>query len=516
MAGLREDKYVLLQAATGAGKTILFSELIKRWLTEYPSLRIAIVAHRRELITQARDKLVAVWPEAWNRIGTACASVTDDCNLGAPVVVGSVQTLIRRMKTEVFHLLIVDEAHHIPPKEDGGQYNALITAMESVYPGLRVLGVTATPYRLGHGYIYGGQCKAGYTNLFQKLHCRVSMAELQSLGYLCKVRAKVPSEPDLSGIKVSGDYNIGQLSEFMSRTTHIESAVKSYMAYGEDRRYVLVFCVTIEHAKLVQSAFGRAGFTVGCVHSEMRSSERDGVLSGFAGGNIRILANVGVLTEGWDCPKVDLVMMLRPTKSAALFVQMIGRGTRPAEGKNNLLVLDLANNYKEHGDPNKPRIRLAKEDKENVHDAPSKVCPECKEMVHAKVKQCPVCEHVFEQAEPEKETGKETPRMSDLYLEPTRVNVTGAKVAEHVSKAGNRLLKIILMYKNGGNIPGLVPHYMSFDGNAGYFGRRLWKRLAGTEPPASVDEALERSNEIAIPQSVFVKQDGKFLRVEGW
>jgi hypothetical protein len=106
--------------------------------------------------------------------------------------------------------------------------------------------------------------------------------------------------------------------------------------------------------------------------------------------------------------------------------------------------------------------------------------------------------------------------MSDLYLEPTLVNVTGAKVVEHVSKAGNRLLKIILMYKNGGNIPGLVPHYLSFDGNAGYFGRRLWKRLAGTEPPASVDEALERSNEIAIPQSVLVKQDGKFLRVEGW
>jgi len=355
MADLEQEAAVLLQAPTGSGKTIIFAEVIRRWLGLNPGGRVTVVAHRQELITQARDKIVKVWPEGAESIGLACASL-GAVDIQPPVVIGSIQTLARRSLLESEHqLLIIDEAHHIPGDNSGGQYRGLVKDLMAKTPGLRILGVTATPFRLGHGYIYGQDAKDG--NIFPKLNFKIELADLMADGYLAPFRARegLAMAEDLKRIKITrGEYDQRQLNDLLLRRVHIESAVEAYEKFGEKRNKVLVFAVSIEHAKKLAEAFNIAGHRAASVHSQM--SGREEILVDFEAGDLKILINIGVLTEGWDSPAVNLVLLCRPTKSAALFVQMIGRGSRPYPGKTNFLVLDLAENFKTHGDPAEPRV----------------------------------------------------------------------------------------------------------------------------------------------------------------
>ena len=174
--------------------------------------------------------------------------------------------------------------------------------MQKVNPDVRIIGFTATPFRLGHGYIFGSDCRKENKNLFEKLHYAINITDLQKDGYLCQYRGKetVNINNDLSTVKVSGDDNIGDLSDLMIRELHLGSAVKAVQDYAQDRKRIVVFCVTIEHAEKVKQAFTYAGFPSACVHSQMSLGLRDMVLNSFEKGTVQVMCNVGVLTEGWD------------------------------------------------------------------------------------------------------------------------------------------------------------------------------------------------------------------------
>ena len=190
--------------ATGAGKTIIFCKLIKELLSHWPQIRIGILAHRRELIGQAHAKLLEEWPEA--PIGIACASTGMRVDTDCPVVIGSVQTLVRRVEeTAPFDLIIVDEAHRIPPVNKKSQYQSWLSAIKKSNSKLRILGCTATPFRLGHGYIYGNVCKPGNQNLFNSLDFHIGIRQLQKEGYLCDYRAKEAEtiESELKSVRVN-------------------------------------------------------------------------------------------------------------------------------------------------------------------------------------------------------------------------------------------------------------------------------------------------------------------------
>lgn len=524
-AAMGRDRYVLLQAATGAGKTIVFCEAIRRWLRDF-NMRIAILAHRRELITQARNKLLTVWPQA--PIGIACAGVSKEVDVDQPVVIGSIQTLTRRAgETEPFDLIIIDEAHRIPARGEGisSQYHSFLQTMENYNPRLRVWGVTATPFRLGHGYIYGRECRPGRTNLFPSLCYRIGISDLQARGFLCPVRAKEAEDirTELAAVRTSGgEYRINDLSDLMSKPAHVGSAVKAYTDYGEDRGHVLVFCVTIDHAEKVQEAFREAGYTSGCVHSRMSLRERDRVLSDFAEGRVRVLTNVGVLTEGWDCPQTDLILLCRPTKSPALFVQMIGRGTRTAPDKEDLLVLDLAGNYRAHGDPDSPIVDIPSGAPKESDEPPGremKVCPECNGVSQLGSMICPDCGYEwprFQLAPIDQRV-----RMKDISFEPETYDLVEAVPTEYESRAGNRMLKVELDVRPpGGNIPMGVNHFLDIEGNAHPYAQRKamawWEEYAGTEYPETIARALDMWWAVTLPRQVQVKQDGKYLKVVGW
>lgn len=244
LAALRQDRYVLLQAATGAGKTILFSALIRHCVERF-GMRVGILAHREVLVRQAYEKLLHVWPEGEASVGFACKSVSQKVDLEKPVLIASPQTLISLAdEMSPLHLLIIDECHRVPPKKEKSQYKSLIRQMETLDPKLHVLGVTATPFRLGHGFIYGDQCRKNAENWWRNLHFRIGMTSLQQKGFLVPLHAKEAEniDADLSRVRTEkGEYNTKELAGVMEQDEHVGSAVSACHTYAQDRTHIVVF-----------------------------------------------------------------------------------------------------------------------------------------------------------------------------------------------------------------------------------------------------------------------------------
>ena len=188
MARFEKKACVLVQAPTAAGKPFIFAELARRYMELDPGLKIGIAAHRQVLVSQAAEKMEKVWPGSYEIVGRACAGLDRVVEVDKPLVIGSVQTMARRAMERPFDLLIIDECHHLPHLERGGQYYGLIEASRAANPCLRVLGVTATPYRLGHWFIYGDRCRPRETNFFQTLdfseHPLIGPGNSDDVGFL--------------------------------------------------------------------------------------------------------------------------------------------------------------------------------------------------------------------------------------------------------------------------------------------------------------------------------------------
>lgn len=520
MEAMRGERFILAQAATGAGKTILFSAIIKLCMEQY-RMRIGILAHREILVRQAKDKLLKVWPGGSGKVGVMCASVGKPDDPSLPVIIASPQTLVRRVdKMPPLDLVIIDECHRVPPKDVKSQYGTLIERMEDAYPKLRVLGVTATPYRLGHGYIYGGE-----NDWFEKLHTRIGIADLQEEGWLVPLRAK--QAEDISGElrsvkKSAGEFNMGQLEAVMTRQVHLDSAVSAFKQYGESRAHVAVFCTTIQHAEMLCAAFEKSGISAAVVHSEMPAAVRHEALADFEAGRVRVICNVGVLTEGWDCPFVDCLMLCRPTMSPALYVQMVGRGLRTAEGKSDCLLLDLSGNCQRHGDPDHPFVEKCKSGKDDgsTEEQQTKVCPnpQCKEIMPRTARVCPQCGHVFTVEAVYEEAGDVV--LVDAPFGSFKADVMSWNAFAYTSKAGNRMMRLSMLCKaTHSAMPLPVSVFLDFEGTASEWGQkkalRAWIDIAGTRPPETVDEAIARKSEMH-PEACMLEKRGKYYNVTRW
>lgn len=554
MADLRKQPNVLLQAAVGAGKTVMFSALIQRLLTDYGAARVVVLAHREELVQQAVDKLIAVWPEAVDKISIACASISSRVDYDKPILIGSVQTLARRMsEMREVHLVIIDEVHRLPPRAKGSkisQYQRYLDGVRQIYPSARLLGVTATPYRLGAGYIYGDKCREPEANWFEDLSYEIGIRELQKESYLSPLVPLGIMAPDLDSIKISsGEYVLSQLGDEMSKDIYIRAAVDAWKEHASDRRSTVAFCVTIEHAEMLRGAFEGAGIPCECVHSEMPRSRRREILNAFQKGDLPVVCNVGVLTEGWDAPATDCVMLCRPTQSTALYVQMVGRGLRLAPGKTDCLLLDLAGCWKMHGDVRHPRVRWGKAREQNdmvecpkckaMNDAGRLVCWECGAELHPgkdpnlcpfchyevsyRAIRCPVCGRLL------KTVAHETPTLSRLDADETPRHGVLARIERtdpnfgFVSKKGNAMLRLGLTctpLDPPNALPVSVNEFLDFDGNGSLWAqekaRRWWFGRTKNTPPHDLVEAEERWDEVELPEVVTLGYQDSWWKVERW
>jgi DNA repair protein RadD len=354
---------VLLIIPTGGGKTVVAAEIIRSAVAK--GSRILFLAHRRELITQTADKL--------NRFGVRFGIIMPGWPraLHHQVQVASVQTLIRHPEMlPPVDLCFIDEAHHA----SAASYQKLL----SWWPGSRVVGLTATPWR---------QDGEGLADLFDAYVIGCTPRQLRDLGFLCPVGGWEYEALDTSGARIrGGDFAQQDLAQAARSTTVMGDVVREWLAGAGGARTVL-FAINVEHSQHLVQAFQAEGVPAEHVDGEMPVEQRDAALARFRAGRTLVISNCNVLTEGWDCPEAEVAVLCRPTLSTSLYLQMVGRVLRPAPGKERARIHDHAGCLAAHGHPYADRdyspehssggTRRAAEERE----AFVKRCPGCKSVL---------------------------------------------------------------------------------------------------------------------------------------
>jgi len=395
---------VLAVMPTGAGKTVVFTSL-----EGYGST--LIVAHRRELIRQASAKLAEA--------GVAHGVIAPGWPANdAPVQVGSIQTVARRLgELPQFRLVIIDEAHHAA----AGQYRKLIEAQADA----RLLGVTATPERLDG---------RGLGDVFEHLVSGPAPSELIAAGYLVPPRVFAPDAPDLATVPVrAGDYAAEPLGAVMGRPGVVGDAIEHY-AWHAPTQPAIAFCPTVKHAEETAAAFCAAGWRARAVSGAMPVEERDAVFAGLADGSVEVVTSCDLISEGLDIPNVSCVVLLRPTMSLGLFLQMVGRGLRPAPGKRFLTVLDHAGNTWRHGLPSADRrwsLDAGKASRPKTAPA-IRQCESCY-AIFAPAPRCPACGAGSVRATPRRRVRRADGELVEITEAEERLR--SAPLRELVSKA---------------------------------------------------------------------------------
>ena len=379
---------VMMQLPTGGGKTEIAGQLLKARLTN--GRKAVWVTHRRELTLQTYDRLLT-HAEVSATVGSAWKSSDPDAPaMPGGVVILMAQTLGNRAKKgNVWDrygsndLMVIDEAHHAPA---AGWERSM-----KQWPG-QVLGMTATPWRM--------EKKEGFVHLFDTLICGPQVADLQSNGHLCKAKVIAPPhEQRILGGKPDrfGEFTRKGIELANSDRPDVMTAraLKFWQEHAGDRKKTIVYAVSKNHAHKLKGLFDEQGIRAGLVlGAPQPQTERNRAIDEFKNGSLEVLINVVVVTEGFDVPEASCIVITRPTLSLALFMQMVGRGLRSKDGCGDCLILDLADNTKEHGFPETRREwKLEARGSQPSGEAPIVWCRKCYAESHAASHYCDHCGH---------------------------------------------------------------------------------------------------------------------------
>ena len=415
---------------TGSGKSHIVAELCKDALTQWPETRILMITHVKELIEQNASKMRQHWAGA--PLGIYSAGLRQK-NLSEPITFAGIQS-IRNRAPEIGHvdLVIVDECHLISHKAEGG-YRELIKKLFEINPDLRVIGLTATPFRLGHGYIDEDGA------LFDDRIEPVTIEELIHKGYLSTLRSKkTDTKLNVDGVhKRGGEYIESELQAAVDNDDTNYKVIKEVIDRANESKHWLVFCTGVAHAEHIAQTLMDSGVSAACVTGKTPPAQRENLINRFKSGEIQALTNANVLTTGFDFPDIDLIVMLRPTMSPSLYMQMAGRGLRPKSQSKHCLVLDFAGNVEAHG----PITRVRPPHKSGRGgEAPVKVCEECNEIVHISVMVCPECGYEFPESD-----NKVSMQLRDDCIMGTDTELTMSvsrwQWDEYPSRAGDDMLR---------------------------------------------------------------------------
>ncbi len=493
----------LVVIPTAGGKSLVMAAFIEGVLKAWPDQRILIVTHVRELIAQNHAEMIGLWPEAPAGIYSAGLGKRE---ARARILFAGIQSIHRRAQ-EVGHtdLVLIDEAHLIPG-DTSTMYRRFLDGLARINPALKVIGLTATPFRLDSGMLHEGQ-----NALFTDIAYEAPVRDLIDAGYLSPLVSKQPATRlDVSKVGTrAGDFIQRDLAAAVDQEAITRAAVTEIIAHGRDRKSWLAFCSGVEHARHVAEEFARQGIICSTIFGDTPKDERDAIIAAFKRGEIRALASMGVLTTGFNAPAVDLIALLRPTKSAGLYVQMVGRGTRLAPGKENCLVLDFAGNVRRHGPIDLVRPRRPGE--AGGGEAPTKLCPECDSIIALSAAECPDCGYVF----PAREV-KIAPTAATLPVLSPKVQwlpVHGVSYSRHDKLGGLPSLKVT--YSCG------LKSYSEWvciehPGYARQKAAEWWrKRAPGCPVPLTVDQAIAEAARLARPSAISVRPSGRYVEVSG-
>lgn len=505
----------LIDLATGTGKSVVLGQILREAVEAF-DVRALVLTHVKELVEQDYRATLRLWPQCPAGINSAGLGRRDT---RAQVLFASIQSVHKLDKYVLGprHLVIIDEAHLVPRAGDG-MYIKFLERMREAVPDMRVVGLTATPYRLDSGRLDDGDQR-----LFGKIVYSYGIGEGVKDGYLSPLRSLNgrAGQIDASAVaKRGGEFIAAALERAANNDALVAAAVDDMIVRGAERRGWIVFATGVDHSEALRAELARRGIPVAAVTGETPRDERDRAIKSFKAGDLRALVSVGVLTTGFDAPHVDSIALLRPTLSAGLYVQMLGRGTRLADGKKDCLVLDYSGNVRRHGPVDAieigsgsgPKVDKAEAVKEETVRA--KECPSCGSLVALRTMECPDCGHQW-QAEAKHETrADEEAAVMVREIEERWLNVTGITAQAHTSASGNITLRID--YLVGLKV---YPEWIMI-GASGFGGHKAglwWQRMTGGQTaPASVQGAVDllRDGTARIDcTGIRIRRDGKYWRV---
>lgn len=378
----------LIVAPTGSGKTAIIAQIVKDAMS-FSGTRVMIVTHVKELLEQGANGLLKMYPEA--DFGVYSAGLKQKV-LDRPITFAGIQSVWERAYDIIPapDLILIDEAHMLPENTET-RYNRFIADLKVCNPAIKVVGLTATPYRLDTGYLHKGEGA-----IFDGIAHDIPIDMLMEQGYLSPVISKGGlNQIDLTNVKKrGGEFIESDLATAASDPELVRKTVEEIVELSEDRKSWLVFSSGVNHAHMLANEFDYHDIEVAVITGSDSNKMREKTIADFKSGKIKCLINVNVLTTGFDHPAVDVVALVRATASTGLYVQMIGRGTRIAEGKTDCLVLDFGENCLRHGfiDKVRPKDKSARTEE---GAAPVKMCEACQTMCPAAALQCHVCGHEF-------------------------------------------------------------------------------------------------------------------------
>ena len=523
----KPEEPALIALPTAAGKTIIFSHFIKEVFNKNPKARFLIMAHRKELVAQAESKLKSVWPDA--PVGVLAAGMKRFQH-NAQILVASRDTLAspkRLEKVGKFDYMIIDEAHNVPPSSLT-RYKKIIDTL-SERQSMKVMGCTATPYRMGQGYIYGNR----KDHFFKGLAYSVSIPELIQAGYLCRLSAfAVNDNAIIDAGKVSlkfkgGDFREKELEDIAMVDETIIEVISDWIdnAYTKGRTASVFFCVSVLHAQKMTQYLKQHGINAAVVTGETPNQDRDKILADFESGKLHALCNVGVLTEGWDAPRTDCIALLRPTQSVGLYVQMCGRGMRLHDNKENCLLLDYGENVARHGclDEVEPGESLPGRYK-------PKICASCNAINSPSAKECIECGQVFESTQSkvlwtkkEREVARRTKAEKQAVLSderkasaPKNKPITDIHASVVKSKNGSEYCQVVFTVE-GEFFPKKMP-LMFGHPTAHNMAVRKWKKITtkwGSPSQPWMAAELINSGAFDTISEIIVQKQGKYENVVG-
>lgn len=492
----------IIVCPTGSGKSLIIAKLCEDVCTYDDYSRVLILTHSKELIVQNHNELKGIWKDAPTGIYSASLKKRD---LKNRIVFASIQSLANKIKeSQPFDLIIIDEAHMVNQKEETRYkkvFNDLILKNENV----KIIGLSATPYRQFGGYIYGKN------KIFCDIAFDVDIKFLIDNGFLVKPITKgALNQIDTSNltIKKNGEYDDIELAQIVNKDELIESVVNETMEFGKDRKAWLIFATSIEHAEKLQLQFINKNIDTKIVTGTTGKDERDLILNDFKNGLLKCLIGINVLTTGFNAPICDLVVIARATRSTSLYVQMIGRGLRLYPNKDNCLILDFGQNTITHGTLDNIVPVIAGNGKKNDKPIQAKECKKCQVLNHIRVSKCVECGEEFPKEERELNHNSKAydGAMFKEDIKPIELFIDNIYYYNHLSKNGNECLKIT--YVSGLTI---INEFIAL---STYFGKKALKDINCFYEDIEDILKVENRKDFLEPIKLLVKKEGKYMQIE--
>jgi DNA repair protein RadD len=500
----RVPQHPLVEVPTGGGKSAIIGEIVRR-LVEDHGARVVVATHRKELIEQDAAAIRRVWPAAPIGIWSAGLGKRE---WDAPIVVGGVQTMARAAR-RLGHrdVVLIDEAHLVPADSET-LYGRLLSSLERENADVRRVGLTATPYRLDQGLLTESSWRVvdGKTEqippLFTSIAYRVEVRRLVDAGHLAPlVTGAAGRQIDLSRVGTRLGEFAAQDLELAANVDEINGTVADDVCRLLDsgRKSAILFGVSVAHAQALRLEILRRFRSCEVVTGDTDPAQRRAILAAFKAGEISVLSSCDVLTTGFDAPGISVVGLVRPTKSTSLYVQMVGRGMRPAEGKRDCVVLDYGANIARHGPVDDVKIKPKGPPGEGK--APVRTCPQCGGESPTASRVCLHCD--YEYPPPERKashTASGLPILSwtaEGVPNRTRHVVDRVEAHKHVKRGSTNPPTVRVEYWSGGDGELDVGTCQAkewicveHEGFARAKAEAWWRANVGTRFPSTVDDAI--------------------------